>query len=259
MKKIASISVLLLLPSLVWMVTSNSFMQKEIGIALSAQSTSMAEGSKSYYSTMVDPRDGQTYKIAKVGNQWWMVENLNYSTTGGFIPGEERQTNNGKVEKYCPDDKKANCDTYGALYQWAEAIQYFDSTTNVKLRNLSPTVRIHGVCPTGWHIPTTKEWRAMLKIEGKIREGGGVKLNMDPASWKDSNEGYKHNFESLLGGTRDIVGGFSIMVGKYGYWWTTSETNASVSWSYWLNPYEATVYYERTFKAEGLSVRCVKD
>ncbi len=34
--------------------------------------------------TLIDQRDGKSYPIAKFGNQWWMLENLNYSTLDGL-------------------------------------------------------------------------------------------------------------------------------------------------------------------------------
>lgn len=237
------------------MVTTDYSLQNKIGTTLFAQNSS-AESTK----TLVDPRDGKIYKIVHVGTQWWMAENLNYSTSGSFVPGAKKQSNNDSIEKYCLGDKKVNCDTYGGLYQWAEAIQYFNGASNKTFKELSPTIRIQGVCPTGWHIPTNKEWRAMLEFEGTVDESwNGVKLNMNAASWKNPDESYENSFKSLTGGTRDYGGGFSDTDGRYGYWWTTSETNASVSWGYMLNSMEARVHYQRHYKANGLSIRCVKD
>jgi len=34
------------------------------------------------------------------------------------------KTDNGIIEKYCYNDNPSNCNTYGALYQWDELMQY---------------------------------------------------------------------------------------------------------------------------------------
>lgn len=39
-------------------------------------------------STYTDLRDNQTYKIVKIGRQWWFAENFNYQTTSGSWPSE---------------------------------------------------------------------------------------------------------------------------------------------------------------------------
>ncbi|MDK2899323.1 MAG: hypothetical protein PWQ10_510, partial [Patescibacteria group bacterium] len=56
-----------------------------------------------------------------IGTQTWAKKNLNVGTK---IAGTTEQTNNSTIEKYCYNNDEANCTTYGALYQWDEAMQY---------------------------------------------------------------------------------------------------------------------------------------
>ena len=48
--------------------------------------------------SIIDIRDSQIYKIVKIGQQWWMQENLN---TGTRIDGAQDAADNGIIEKYC--------------------------------------------------------------------------------------------------------------------------------------------------------------
>lgn len=59
------------------------------------------------------------------------------------------QRNNGVIEKYCYDNKSANCNKFGGLYQWNEAMQYVT------------TEGTRGICPEGWHIPTLSEMKEL--------------------------------------------------------------------------------------------------
>ncbi len=74
---------------------------------------------------IMDSRDGKTYKIAKIGNQVWMAENLNYETNGS----------------YCLKDDPEKCAKYGRLYIWESALN---------------------ACPVGWHLPTKGEYETLL-------------------------------------------------------------------------------------------------
>ena len=83
--------------------------------------------------------EGKTYNTVLIGNQCWLKENLDVGTR---INLNQSPTNNGIIEKYCYNDNPTNCDTYGGLYKWDEAMQY--TTTEGAI----------GICPSGWHIPS---------------------------------------------------------------------------------------------------------
>ena len=80
---------------------------------------------------------GQTYNSVIIVTQCWMTQNLNIGTA---ILGNQDQTNNAVIEKYCYGNNSANCDVFGGLYQWAEMVQYLNGATNTtSCSNIAPT------------------------------------------------------------------------------------------------------------------------
>lgn len=102
--------------------------------------------------TLLDKRDGTTYKTVKIGNQIWMAENLKYKTEGGNADDLE-----GSL---CYDNKAENCEVQGRLYNWNAAMdipQEYESARWLKI-----DYPRQGICPGGWHLPTDDEWQKLV-------------------------------------------------------------------------------------------------
>jgi len=106
---------------------------------------------------VIDSRDGQVYPTTLIGFQCWMTKNMN---VGSMISPPYNQDDDGDLEKYCYDNSSANCDYYGGLYQWGEALQY------------SEEVNAQGICPAGWHVASHGDWCELANFVDYY--GGGV-------------------------------------------------------------------------------------
>ncbi|MDR1812545.1 MAG: WG repeat-containing protein [Candidatus Fibromonas sp.] len=129
------------------------------------------EKEKAAEETFTDSRDGKTYKIAKIGTQVWMAENLSYAAEGSK----------------CYDNEPANCRTYGRLYNWAEA-----KTS----------------CPSGWHLPSDNEW---VTLADYIGSGAGKKLKSKNYWDNNGNGTDEYGFSALPGGSGKSDGSFIML------------------------------------------------
>lgn len=94
-----------------------------------------------------DKRDGRCYGTVKIGDQWWMSDNLDYRT-------------NPKMDidmlQICYDENQGMCDQYGSLYQGERTIGYTKSGQNI--------------CPEGWRLPMKEDW---LKFGENVDQNSG--------------------------------------------------------------------------------------
>ena len=176
-----------------------------------------------------------------IGSQRWAKKNLNVGTR---IAGATNQTNNSTTEKYCYNNDEANCTTYGALYQWDEAMQY------------STAEKAQGICPVGSHIPSDNELKTL-----EMSLSGMTQATADAVDWRGTDEGTKLKSGGASGLNMPLAGyrypdGSFYGLSSYVYLWSSSESSTS-AWIRYLESGYATVYRNLYTKAVGFSVRCV--
>ncbi len=207
--------------------------------------------------TLKDLRDGQTYKTVTIGTQTWMADNLNYETENS----------------YCYDDDPSNCSKYGRLYIWAAAMDSVGTlTTNGKgcgyNKTCSPTYPVRGVCPEGWHLPSTTEFETLFTVVGGVQDedyayrwnGAGTVLK-STSGWNEyegiTNED-SFGFSALPAGYRGL-NGIYYYEGSQAYFWSSSEDGSDYAYNMLLDYYGDNVRLLNTSKSLGFSVRCLKE
>jgi len=224
--------------------------------------------------TFVDERDSKTYTTVYIAtsSQCWMSQNLNVGTkipscvngyigvctTGSSTPSIQG-TSTTNIQKYCYSDNEANCDLYGGLYERDQAM------------GGSLVAGVRGICPAGWHLPTDAEYKSlemalgMSQVEadgtgwrGTHSEGDQLKKIVTPNKCFGATPPCGiSGWQGLLAGYRDTNGAF-YDVGSGAYFWS-SLVSGSSAWRRDLNSGHATVYRTTYAKADGFSVRCLKD
>jgi len=195
---------------------------------------------------ITDVRDGKIYNTVLIGAQCWMAQNLNIGTK---INSSWEQTDNQVIEKYCYNDLESNCDIYGGLYQWNEAMQYVT------------TAGVQGICPAGWHLPTDAEWTVLTTFLGGESVAGGEMKETGTTHWSSPNTGATNSsgFTALPGGYRNYDGTFGDLT-YYAYFWSSSESSSSYAWNRLLYYDSAYVGWSSSRdKAYGFSGRCLRD
>ncbi len=192
-----------------------------------------------------DSRDGHEYNTVLIGDQCWMVENLN---VGEQISGFTQMTNNDIIEKYCYNNDPANCDIYGGLYQWDEMMLY------------TTTPGTQGICPDGgWYIPTDEDWTMLTTFLGGESVAGNDLKETGTTHWASPNADATNSsgFTALPGGYQNVSGYFWNLTYN-GKWWTSSQYSVSMSYYREISYDFPSVQRNSYGKFTGFSVRCIK-
>lgn len=192
-------------------------------------------------SIMTDSRDGQEYKIVRIGKQWWMAENLNYRTPTGSW--------------HYYNDSSTFAKPYGRLYLWETAMQ------EEKESNSNPS-KVKGISPPGWHIPSSKEWEQLHRYLNHFDLiGDDLKLD-DERYWSPTNPGTnKTQFGAVPSGTV-YENGESFANIEYQVTFLTSTLSDGCGGgaiAYGLNDDSSYLRKSKVGLDNGWSIRCVKD
>lgn len=203
--------------------------------------------------TLLDERDGQLYRTVKIGTQTWMAENLNYRIDSSWWY-------QGKAE---------NGALYGRLYTWAGAMNIdhvYDSTEYSQA-----TGRIRGICPAGWHIPSTAEWDTLINFVGS--DSAQIALHCASCRWTvdtASFSGLPFPIPTAITGHdsfgfRMLPAGFKVLKGyiyleKFTGFWNSEETGSETTRSTLSDASEGTFSLSsENSKNIGLSLRCLQN
>jgi len=227
--------------------------------------------------TLMDA-DSNVYHTVLLGTQCWMKENLRttHYADGTEIPlGSAASTT--EPYRYYPTgyyDENINfrnVPLYGYLYNW-QAVMHGASTSS------SNPSGVQGICPTGWHVPSSAEWTQLvdyLASDGFQCGSNSTSVSKSMASmngWNSSSTtcsvGNDPSMNNASGFTA-VAGGYNIgssicsPIEDMAYFWTCTSLYGPV-----LNNfvYQRSISYDSAEFSSGngmknweLSVRCIRD
>ena len=207
-------------------------------------------------STMTDV-DGNVYKTVKIGNQWWMAENLavtrfNDGSSLSFI-STNTFSNNDWENITEAAYTSLNDGQYGFLYN-------FPAVESAK-----------NIAPEGWHVPTDEDWKILE------REVGMLESESNYLGWRGVSEAEKlvtefsagwpngivlfgsddYGFNAKPGGCR-LFNGETNFENNVAFWWTAS-TSGNEGWYRYIDANQTRIFRQHTYKGYGMGIRCVKN
>ena len=201
------------------------------------------------YRYFKDSRDGAVYRKVKIGDQWWMAENLNYVT---------------------PKSECRDCSRYGRIYPWSDVM---DSAGTFSINGLecgnydyfaevkcSPVYPVRGICPEGWHVPSSEEFEQLIEFVGGT-DSAYIKLNdSNPRYWNTDLIGADvYGFSARGGSVYNSSNRYYTYSMKGTNFWTSSLfENPHYAFEAWINQNGSGVV-KTIDRGDKYYVRCVKD
>lgn len=210
-----------------------SYRESESPIVVGSSSSSKKENKSS--SSSSEKKQSSSSKneefsdsnFIKIDSQYWMKKNLDVEVEGSR----------------CYDDDSTNCEKYGRLYTWSQAMGIDKKYDTEKKGN---TIVPHqGICPEGTHLPSDAEWLSLR-------------------NYVNTHSEYKKYFMNQLGGVYDYRGMYR-SEGDEALFWSSKEYEVTDSYYrdefawLWAFHEDGTTATDNAHKITGAYVRCVKN
>jgi len=147
---------------------------------------------------------GRTYPTVKIGNQWWMAENLDWKWNGLQLGNHGESTTIQLANYYNYDEATygINGNKYGLLYNH-KAVEYLESNKDTML-------------PDGWQVPSHDDYLVLINFIGADIAGTKLKSR---TGWNNEGNGTDdYNYSAVPSGY-DWNGNFG-NIGTRGQYWT---------------------------------------
>ncbi len=183
---------------------------------------------------LFDSRGSSFYDIVYIGTQVWMAQNLNYAAPSS----------------YCKNGDTQNCIDYGRLYSWAVAMD-IDSALYTEDKWTGSQFNHKGVCPTGWHLPSSAEWDILEGATGNDATAGqSLKAT---TSWNSGGGTDLLKFTALAGGHS------SGNTGVFSTFQSTQSNHMTYAYGRSIENNRDDLLPVGMLKTTALSVRCIKN
>ncbi|HZV68746.1 MAG TPA: fibrobacter succinogenes major paralogous domain-containing protein [Saprospiraceae bacterium] len=201
---------------------------------------------------------GHVYQTVKIGNQWWMAENLNVTA---YRTGEEIQRIDDKSQW-----QSTTMPAYGI---------YNNLSGPGLLYNFHVLTSGKEIAPEGWHVSTDDDWKILEEYTG-MPSG-----ELDHNNWRGTNEGdqlkekntntsgwvlyegiwgtNETGFSATGGSCRVFNGEWGIQGLRHsGFWWCAT-ANDGYGYFRYLDYKKSGIFRYAAHPNYGFSIRCVKN
>ena len=205
-------------------------------------------------SPVVKDHEGNMYRTVQIGTQCWMAENMRCTTS----PSGHKWHSNPYFTAAQPDYAAYFATPadlrHGILYNWTAAVDLPAHQNNSR----SVAMPVRGICPQGWHLPSTDEWDLLFNTLGGKKVAGEM-MKAPSQQWDPYLSIHRENsgFDAIPSGSYTEDG--HKYVGMQSYFWSAENFNRSQAWCCILYDFKNEGYNYLDYKCYGHSVRCLKD